>query len=265
MISELNARQRFLVEYRHIRHAEGRGSDDAGYYQALPFRDLSGRDQAMWAMRAKTYAFFVRRVLAPIETETRSPLQILDLGSGNCWMSYRLSQRGHAVVALDIFRDEKDGLFAARHYDAAFPQVEAEFNHLPFRSGYFDLIIFNSSFHYSTNYVATLAEARQHVRPSGRIVILDTPVYRRRQHGEQMISERYADFSARYGFRSDAIPSVGFLDEQTLRTLAGSLQFEWTIHRPWYGWRWHLRPLRARFSGRRPPSRFWVLVGRPRN
>jgi SAM-dependent methyltransferase len=265
MISELNARQRFLVEYRHIRHAEGRGSDDASYYRALPFRDLSGRNEAMWAMRAKTYGFFVRRILVPIEAETRRPLQILDLGSGNCWMSYRLSARGHSVTALDIFRDEKDGLLAARHYDPSFQQVEAEFDRLPFRSRHFDLIIYNSSFHYSTNYIATLSEARQHLRPSGRIVILDTPVYRRPEHGEQMMSERYADFSARYGFRSDAIPSVGFLDEQTLRTLAGSLQFEWTIHRPWYGWRWHLRPLKARLSGRRPPSRFWVLVGKLRN
>jgi hypothetical protein len=46
-----------------------------------------------------------------------------------------------------------------------------------------------------------------------------------------------------------------------LQDLAGKLSITWEIHRPWYGIQWHLRPLRARLKGRRPPSRFWILVG----
>ena len=42
-------------------------------------------------------------------------------------MSYRLTQRGHRPVAVDIFTDAEDGLAAARDYDL-FPTVEAEFD-----------------------------------------------------------------------------------------------------------------------------------------
>jgi SAM-dependent methyltransferase len=262
MIYDFGARQRFLIEYGHIRHAEGRGSDDPSYYQELPYRDVTGRNAAMWAMRAKTYRYFEARILAPLEKLIDRPLDILDLGAGNGWMSYRLSLRNHACVALDIFRDERDGLLAARHYPQPPPLVEAEFDRLPFGPDTFDLVIYNSSFHYSTDYASTLSEARRCLRRSGHVVILDSPVYRRREHGEMMIAERHAAFYEQYGFRSDAIPSIEFIDRPMLKTLARSLDLHWTIHRPWYGWEWHLRPLKARLQGRRPRSQFWILTGR---
>jgi hypothetical protein len=100
---ELAARQRFIEEYRHIRYAEGRGSDDPAYYRALPYCDLSKRNPEMWRMRAATYRYFERKILADMERATGRPLDILDLGAGNAWMSYRLSLRNHRPVALDIF------------------------------------------------------------------------------------------------------------------------------------------------------------------
>lgn len=259
------ARQRFLEEYRAIRYAEGRGSDDPAYYRALPFQDLSGRNTAMWQMRARTYRFFERRILHPMECAVRRPLDILDLGAGNGWLSYRLKQRKHNPYAVDIFLDARDGLLAARHYPVSVATVCAEFDRLPFAAAQFDLAVFNSSLHYSTGYVLTLAEALRCLRPNGRLVVLDSPIYRRREHGLQMVAERHADFERRYGFRSDALPSMEFLDEACLRDLSRALRIEWTIYRPWYGWKWHLRPWRARLSGARVPSRFWILVGRFQN
>jgi hypothetical protein len=46
-----------------------------------------------------------------------------------------------------------------------------------------------------------------------------------------------------------------------MRELSADLNLRWTVYRPWYGWRWSLRPLKSRLAGRRPPSRFWILVG----
>lgn len=261
MSTEVTARQRFLDEYRHIRYSEGRGSDDSSYYRALPYRDLSARSSAMWAMRAKTYRYFERKILWPIEQCSRKPLNILDLGAGNCWMSHRLSLRNHHPVALDIFDDPRDGLGAACHYPKAFSTINAEFDHLPFSENSFDLAIYNSSLHYSTDYVRTLAEVRRCLRPNGAVVVLDSPIYRLREHGERMVAERHADFLKRYGFRSDAVPSIEFLDERTLSRLSQTLGLRWKVYRPWYGWRWHVRPHRAWLMGRRPPSRFWILVG----
>jgi len=260
-----NGRQRFLEDYRRIRYAEGRGSEDPAYYQALPFRDLSGRNPAMWKMRARTFRYFEQHILAPLETAAQKPLDILDLGAGNGWLSYRMSLRGHRVFAADIFLDERDGLAATRHYGNRFAVVGAEFDQLPFPASRFDLLIFNASLHYSTDYQITLAEARRCLRPEGDLVILDSPVYRKRVHGEKMAAERHEEFQKRYGIRSDAIPSIEFLDEPGLADLSRSLNVQWTVYRPWYGFRWHLRPLQAWFKRRRPPSRFWILVGRFRH
>jgi ubiquinone/menaquinone biosynthesis C-methylase UbiE len=255
-------RKQFLEEYRQVRYAEGRGSDDPAYYRALPYRDLTLKNTAMWRMRAKTWRYFERIVLPPLERAAQRPLDILDLGAGNGWMSYRLALRNHRPVAVDIFSDPRDGLRAARHYPVPFPLVEAEFDRLPFPASSFDLALYNSSFHYSTGYEITLAEARRCLRPSGTVAILDSPLYRCPEHGKRMAAERHAEFLRRYGFRSDAIPSIEFLDEPALRALAHCLGLRWTVYRPWYGWRWHLRPLRAWLARQRPPSRFRILTGR---
>jgi len=254
---------RFLDEYSKIRHAEGRGSENPGYYMALPYRDLSGKHAEQWAIRGESYRYFQERILPQFEKD-KSPLDILDLGAGNGWMSYRLALRKHRPVAIDILTDPLDGLGAARHYhallDERFPLVEAEFDRMPFSDSQFDLAIFNSSLHYSTNYHRTLKEARRCLRPGGRIVILDSPVYKKREHGERMLAERHREFQARYGFRSDSIPSAEFLHEAALEELADFLGVRWKTYKPWYGWTWFLRPWKARLSGRRPPSRFWILL-----
>jgi SAM-dependent methyltransferase len=257
----VSSRQKFLAAYRTIRSAEGRGSGESAYYRALPYRDLSGRNSDQWAIRGKSFRYFERHILFAIEREAGRPLDVLDLGAGNCWMSYRLSLRQHRPVALDIFTDEMDGLRAARHYGDRFPLIEAEFDHLPFRSSSFDLAIFNASLHYSTDYRRTLNELRRCLRPSGHFVIIDSPIYALPEHGERMRVERHNEFEKRYGFRSDAMPSLEYFDQPAIAALAEQLKIKWRIYRPWYGWQWWLRPWKALLHGRRPPSRFWILEG----
>ncbi|HEY4361482.1 MAG TPA: class I SAM-dependent methyltransferase [Bryobacteraceae bacterium] len=255
-MTEAPARRQFLEDYARIRSAEGRGSQDDAYYRALPFEDLTGHNAAQWQIRARTFRYFANHILP------QKPCDILDLGAGNCWLSHRLKERGHASIALDIFADPQDGLRARRHYPHELPAVEAEFDRLPFADARFDLILFNSSIHYSADYACTLSEARRCLRKDGRVVILDSPVYQRREHGETMRAERQQFFERQYGFRSDALGSIEYFDLETLHDLARQLKLTWEIRKPWYGWQWHLRPLRARLKKQRPPSRFWILVGR---
>jgi SAM-dependent methyltransferase len=262
MTVNAESRQCFLEQYRHVRYAEGRGSQDPAYYRALPYQDLTGKNAAMWAMRARTYKYFETRLLPGFERVANRPLDILDLGAGNCWMSYRLGLRQHRVTALDIFGDPLDGLRAAQSYPFPIPAIEAEFNALPFTGNSFDLVVYNAAIHYSTDYAETLREAQRCLRPSGSVVILDSPVYRKREHGVRMVEERKLAYQNKYGFASDAMNSIEFLDEQTLRSLAVTLRLQWRAYRPWYGCRWHVRPLKALVQRRRPPSQFRILVGR---
>ncbi len=254
------ARQLFLQHYATIRQAEGRGSEDASYYQALPYQDLSGANRDQWRIRAASFDHFLRAVLSPLETRCRRPLHLLDLGAGNGWMSWHLARRGHSVIAVDIFLDDRDGLVAIRKY-ARLNAAAADFHQLPFPDRSFDTVIYNASLHYSSDYCRALREGLRCLRPDGRIVILDSPLYGRPEDGEQMRRERQSFFEERYGFRSEALGSIEYLDRPALIRLARELGIRWRLSKPWYGFRWALRPLVARLKGRRPPSQWFVISG----
>jgi len=260
-----SSRRTFLEQYAIIRRAEGRGSNDPEYYRALPWHDLSGKSGSQWAIRARSYYHFERTVLPGIERNAERPLRILDLGAGNGWMTNQLRQRGHSPIALDIFTDERDGLGALRHYALPLNGVAAEFDVLPFRDGSLDVAIFNSSLHYSSDYRKTLTEVRRCLRTDGHLVVIDSPVYAAAGHGERMRAERRAHFEATYGFRSDSLHSIEYLDEPALAAISTDLGILWKRSYPWYGWRWALRPWRARLTGQRPPSRFFILTGQFRS
>ena len=251
-------RRTFLEQYAIIRHAEGRGSRHGAFYHALPYADLSGRNSRQWRIRARSFDYFLRHVLAPLEKNLGRPLDLLDLGAGNGWMTRRLAERGHGVVAVDILMDHYDGLGAIRKY-ARLNAVAADFDQLPFGAKYFDVVIYNASLHYSSDYRRTLTEAVRCLRPSGIIVILDSPVYAKAEHGERMRRERQSRFEQTYGFRSEALGSIEYLDRAMLRRLSRDLQIELRLSKPWYGWRWAMRPMIARLLGRRPPSKFFVI------
>lgn len=252
----------FLRDYETIRRAEGRGADDPAYYRALPFEDRTGRFRADWRIRAKSFRAFVHRVLEPLARQRGRPLRVLDLGAGNGWLSYRLARQGHVAVAVDLITNAWDGLGAHVHYDVAVLPVQAEFDRLPFTGEQFDVAVFNASFHYSTDYVVTLAEVLRVLRPDGRVVVMDSPVYRATASGVRMVREREAEFIRKYGFPSNALPSEHYLTYDRLQGLAEALGLRWRLIRPFYGWRWALRPWQARLLRRREPARFLVIVGR---
>ncbi len=252
----------FMRDYESIRRAEGRGSDDPAYYQALPFEDLTGRFHNDWQIRETSFRAFLRHVVEPIEARQRGPLRVLDLGAGSGWLSYRLAQRGHPVAAVDLMDNEFDGLGAHRLYDTRFLPVQAEYDRLPLQDGQAALAIFNAALHYSTDYETTIREALRVLQSDGSLVILDTPIYRDPSSGEAMVREREADFRRRFGFPSDALASENYLTYDRLALLGKRLGLRWRTVVPWYGLRWAIRPWMARLRGRREPARFLLIEGR---
>lgn len=252
--------QQFLSDYQRIRASEGRGSEASPFYLALPYQDISGRNTLQWKIRSRSYSYLVQRIFQSLPDRA----SILDLGSGNCWMSYRLALHGSRPVAVDLLTNEHDGLGAAVHFDAhlpgRIPRFQAEAAHLPFRDHQFDAIVFNASFHYAEDYQATLGEALRCTTPTGIVIISDTPWYTCDQSGSEMVAERHAAFRSRFHTASDSIKSLEYLTDARLQALADALSIRWTVHRPWYGLRWALRPWIAKLRGRREPSRFRMYV-----
>jgi SAM-dependent methyltransferase len=248
----------FVREYTTVRHAEGWGSRDAAYYRALPYRDLSGRHSDVWRIRARSYATFLANVLKPLEQHT---LEILDLGAGNGWLAYRLAQRGHSVIGIDVLDDALDGLRATRQYAPDVRAVLAEFDRLPIPDGSADLAIFNAALHYSTDYRRTLAEVLRVLRPRGTLVILDSPMYSDPTSGLRMVQERETRFMASYGFASNALPCEHFLTPSRLHELGDALGLTWQMYQPRLDARTTVARMIGGLRARREPARFPVIAG----
>ena len=169
---------------------------------------------------------------------------------------HRLAGAGFNPCAIDLSVDGADGLAAARHYQPSWPRLQAEFDRLPLSSASVDAVIYNGSLHYSADYRQTLAEALRVLKPRGRLYVLDSPLYRDVQSGQDMLREREAAFERDYGDRSNHLPSLGFLTWGGLAELAASLGLSWRFARPWYGWRWAARGLIAQLKGQREPAKF---------
>jgi ubiquinone/menaquinone biosynthesis C-methylase UbiE len=254
-----------LSSYEAVRKTEGRWSTDPSFYLSLPWKDTTGRFTEQWRIRAHSFRFLTKTLL-PICMKAfgKQRLRILDIGSGNCWMSYQLSLLGHLPVAVDLSVSSLDGLGAPEHYCAdsgsAFPRFQAEMDRLPFTSGQFDMAIFNASFHYAQDYEVTLRETLRVLRRGGAIAIVDSPTYPCEANGEAMKHEKSDDFLRRYGTASGNMGGLEYLTPERLARLENT-GIRWRRYSPWRGWRWALRPFTARIARRRRPSQFHVYLG----
>ena len=183
------------------------------------------------------------------------------MGAGNSWLSNQLASRGHAVAAVDLSINDFDGLGCHRFYESTFIPVQAEFDHLPFPDKSFDVVLFNAALHYSVGYEQSLRESLRVLGVDGKLVLLDSPVYRDTGSGQSMVREREEQFTKHFGFASDSLQSENYLTYQRVDELAAKLGITWQHIRPFYGMRWAVRPLLARLRGRREPAEFGLWVG----
>ena len=255
--------QQFIQEYETVRRAEGRGSSASDFYRCLPYRDLTGNWSPDWRIRAGSFDAFLKQILLPFEQKLGRSLAVLDLGSGNGWLSNQIALRGHRAAAVDLLVNDLDGLGCHRYYTTQYMPVQAEFDHLPFANRSASLILYNASFHYSLGYETSLREALRVLEPHGSIILLDSPFYHDAHSGERMVRERESQFVKKYGFASNSLPSENFLTYQRLTALAAELKLGVKRITPFYGPRWTLRMLKAWILGRREPAKFHLIILTP--
>ncbi|HEY4076025.1 MAG TPA: class I SAM-dependent methyltransferase [Rhizomicrobium sp.] len=252
----------FSEAYAHVRSQEGRELH-GDLLKSLPYL-RSGPLARQWAVRAASFDAFVQHVLTP--REDGRALDILDLGAGNGWLSYRMARRGHRALALDMRDDMVDGLGAAVEltHDAPFECVVGSFTALPLGKRRFDIVLFNASLHYAKNLPDVLGEAVAVVRSGGVVVVMDSPFYARDRDGAEMVSEKCAHGEARFGTGADLLLSQGFIEYLTPQLLAAAIPgLRWARRRVRYPLWYELRPLVARFKGMRRPSRFDLWIASP--
>jgi SAM-dependent methyltransferase len=205
----------FIRSYEHVRMLEGRGSTDAEFYRSLPYaRSIVGEWRKHWKLRAHSY----ERLLAMLAEEAAVRLTIIDVGSGNSWLSNRLAEAGHNMIAVDLQTNDFDGLGCRKFYNNAWLSVQAEFDSLPFPDSLADIVVFNASVHYSHNLTRSLGEAKRVLKPTGLIVVLDTPIYLSESSGRKMLAER----------SFPVLGQIGFLTPDRLDAATKDLALTWT-------------------------------------
>lgn len=232
--------EQFLREYHIVREDQGWGRLDASYFLALPHVAPDDPQRDMWRRRGGSCRLLFANIIGPMAARRKRPLRILDLGAGNCWLAYQLTELGHQVAAIDLSVDPTDGLGAhvwyRRELEKArrtrFTLIQAEFDRLPLSGHGVDVALFNASLHYSTDCGVTLREALRVLSPEGAVIIVDSPVYRHAGSGEQMVRERETEFERTYGFRSDSVPAEYFLTTDRLEELAHELALQWQTYPP---------------------------------
>lgn len=252
------ALEQFASEYARHRAEEGRGYTGKQLL-SLPYLN-TGPYAEQWAIRACTFDAFMARVLRPTARRLRRSLDVLDLGAGNGWLSYRVALEGHHALAVDIRKDTVDGLGAATPFLARALHMDcivSSFDAVPLPTASVDIALFNASIHYATDLPTVLREALRVTRSVGQVAILDSPFYHSEPDGLAMVAEKRERFGAGANVLM-ALPFIEFLTPERLRAAAPELQ--WKRHRVRYPISYELRPLIAAVNGKRRPSRFdlWV-------
>jgi SAM-dependent methyltransferase len=247
----------FLELYQRVRRDEG--------WRAVPgLPDVPADDphHGIWQARAARFRQGLALCAAALE---RPRWDVLEVGAGCAWASARLLSLGHRVAAVDVNLDPEDGLPAASRLvppGTALPRAEAEMDALPVDAGSCDVVLAAGALHYTRDLTRTLVELRRVTRKGGLLLVLDSPVYRRRQDGEAMVAARMRAHQEIYGF---PVPRESQSSYLVVGELAGAFASSgWTLEV--HGWPGRVREVLRDVveigrHGRRT-ARFPILLGR---
>ena len=165
-----------------------------------------------------------------------APAQVLEVGAGTGAMSLLIAELGYTLTAIDISRrmlQEARRKAAQRGLTITFEIADAEV--LPFRDGAFDTVFGRHILWTLPHPERALAEWRRVLRPSGRLVLIDSLAAPRtiRRRLQRMVSDlllrwgRPRSGGHRYGAQtSAALPLAGSGDPRRYADLIRSAGFD---------------------------------------
>lgn len=218
----------------------------------------------IWKQRARHFA----RFMDWLARDRPKAQAIVDIGAGCCWAAQRLAEQGHVVAALDINLDPLDGLTAMGddgNRSASIERIEADMEFVPLGANCADVVLLNGALHYARCPQNVVAEARRILKPSGCVVILDSPIYRRSSDGEAMVKMKRKDFLGRYGYAPCRDAAAGYFTVSELTRLLDRSGFDVRL----VGWPSRLREmgrdLIETFRHGRRTARFPMIVAKRRS
>ena len=240
----------FLPAYEALRIREGRHDLNEVEVSVLPEVPEDHPHRSEWRQRARSLKWLLS-FLGDSEK-----LKVIDAGAGNCWLCRHLLERGHSVCAVDLTLSRGDGLQAGARLESDWPdrfaRLHSSYDAIPIADDSVDLILFNGSLHYTQTIGTTLKEADRLLADQGRVIIMDSPLYRTDWSGQRMVEERGGPEGARYLHRP------GLVDD------ANRIGYSTTFYRRDSGPVALLRRLYHTLRLRREPAAMpWIVLEKP--
>ena len=185
----------FSSVYLGVREKEHRLYSDEETF-LLPYIRESHPYYREWNLRMKSTTRFLK-YLSQLDVK-----EILEIGCGNGWFSYRMAGMSNAMVTgLDINEQEleqADRVFKADNLKFVYAHLFGEV--LPEK--YFDLIVLNGSVQYFPDFQKLMERLFSLLKKDGEVHIMDSPFYPARKTAQA--HERSREYYRSLGFESMA-------------------------------------------------------------
>lgn len=166
---------------------------DPKQFDQLPNANIPGQEK-MWEQRHNEM-LFIRKAL-----HSQEGLKVLEVGAWNGWLSNKLMWDRHAVVAVDYFDDEWDGLRAKKHYPHPnWASLQMDPEHPEIIDSKFDVIIFNHNLPYFSDLEKTLKQYKAMLNTGGKFFIIGIHIVGDPKKYEAAFKAKDADFQNRFG------------------------------------------------------------------
>lgn len=161
----------------------------------LPF----GVESDYWKARRNDLKF--------IEKHLTPKAEILEIGSNMGWLANYLSQKEHAVTAIDYFLDPRFGLKAFNKYaDPKWTAINMDIDDIDRFNPIFDLVIFNHGINFYSNPFDLLEKAKNILKPKGSIVLLGLHFFRQKEGALDYFKKSEAEFKSQFGMNLSIKP-----------------------------------------------------------